>query len=68
MEEINEAEVSLLLLGFCSLSKAEQSLFVDGLNGFLFVSPGKRRQLIERWKRISKAENAKSMLRLREDA
>lgn len=53
VEETNEAKVSMLLLGFCSLSKAEQNLFVDGLNRFLFMSPGKRRQLIERLKRAS---------------
>ncbi|MFC4761907.1 hypothetical protein [Dyella koreensis] len=63
MEEANEAKVSMLLLGFCNLSKTEQDLFVEGLNRFLFVSPGKRRQLIERLKKASHAENAKRELR-----
>ncbi|WP_132142581.1 hypothetical protein [Luteibacter rhizovicinus] len=54
MKEANEAKTTQLLLGFCHLSKAEQNHFVDGLNRFLFVSPDKRRQLIERWTHAGK--------------
>lgn len=49
VNEPDEAKVCSLLLGYCALSKAEQNAFVEGLNKFIFMSPGKRRKLIERW-------------------
>jgi hypothetical protein len=49
MELFDNAKVCTLLLDFCSLSKADQAVFVEGLNRYMFVSPGKRRSLIDRW-------------------
>lgn len=60
MKEANDAKAARLLLGFCYLSKAEQNHFVDGLNRFLFVSPDKRRQLIDGWTQAGKAGEKKT--------
>jgi hypothetical protein len=54
-EKLDNPQVSRLLLGFCSLNKVDQVRFVDGLNRYMFVSPGKRRSLVERWKKTQPA-------------
>ena len=64
---MNQTKVFMLLLSFCDLSKAEQNVYVDGLNRYLFVSPSKRRQLIERWKAICCTELDKKALRRPEE-
>jgi hypothetical protein len=51
VKESDEMEVDSLLLGFSDLSEAQQAVFLEGLNRYLFVSPSRRRQLRLRWKK-----------------
>jgi hypothetical protein len=51
VKESDEMEVDSLLLGFSDLSGAQQAVFLEGLNRYLFVSPSRRRQLRLRWKK-----------------
>lgn len=49
MKRLEQKQVAALLLDFSALSKKQQDAFLDGLNRYLFVSPGQRRQLRVHW-------------------
>jgi hypothetical protein len=51
VKESDEMEVDSLLLGFSDLNEAQQAVFLEGLNRYLFVSPSRRRQLRLCWKK-----------------
>lgn len=59
VKESDEMEVDSLLLGFSDLSEAQQAVFLEGLNRYLFVSPSRRRQLRLRWKKSRQSAEGK---------
>jgi hypothetical protein len=50
VKQLEQKQVAALLLDFSALSKKQQDAFLDGLNRYLFVSPGLRQQLRLRWR------------------
>lgn len=49
MGESNDSDIAVVLLGFSGLDKTQRDEFMDKLNEFIYVSPQRKRRLVEGW-------------------